>query len=164
MAIFWRTIDKSLLEPKFVADLDAFLGASPFNWYVMEGYRSPQRSAELFDEYKNGLWVRDANHKPLRNADGSIKRQYTIEGKLIRGPRAAPANASAHNFGLAIDVVPDERADVPGLQPTWKLSFPAWAWLKTNSIPHPRLKNGWSFNDWPHIERFNWKKFTQWKG
>lgn len=164
MAIFWRTIDKSLLQPQFVADVEQVLGNSPFNWYVMEGYRSPERSAELFDEYKNGLWLRGANGKPLRNAAGEIMRQRNSQGQLIKGPRAAPAGVSAHNYGLAIDVVPDEHPEIAGLQPTWNLRFPAWAWLKANTIPHPRLKNGWSFGDWPHIERYNWKLYKNWRG
>lgn len=148
MAIFWRTIDRGLLEPQFAADVEEFLANSPYSWYVMEGFRSLERSAKLYDEYVNGVWVKDSAGQLVR-------------GK--RGPRAAPPGKSAHNFGLAIDVVPDQDPDKPGLQPTWDLKFRGWAWLKTASIPHPRLSNGWRFNDWPHIERYRWQRFKEWQ-
>jgi len=133
MAIFWRTISKADLEPQFCADVDIFLTNSPYTWYVLEGYRSPERSAKLYADY--------------------------IAGK---GPRAAPAGKSAHNFGLAVDVVLDCDPAV-GLQPSWDLKLAGWAWLKAASIKHPRLKNGWSFNDWPHIEKYHWQEYKGWR-
>lgn len=130
MAVFWRNIDKSILNPVFLADVDKFLTDSPFDWYVLEGRRSFVRSEELWKAYVAGT-----------------------------GPRAAPPGKSAHNFGLAIDVVLDADPDKPGLQASWNIKLAGWLWLKLASIKHPRLKNGWSFSDWPHIEKYKWEQF-----
>lgn len=148
MAIIWGKIDKLLLEPNFCVDVEKFLGDSKFDWYVTEGYRSPERSAKLYDEYINGVWI--------IGPDGQW-----VRGK--KGPRAAPAGKSAHNFGLAIDVVLDGDAAKPGLQVSWNTKAAGWTWLKTASIIHPRLKNGWSFSDWPHLERFKWENYKGWQ-
>jgi hypothetical protein len=127
--IIWGRVDPVLLQPHFRADVEAFLAESPHTWYVTEGFRSIERSDQLYALYKAG-----------------------------KGPRAAPGGKSAHNFGLAIDVALDND-DRPGLQPTWDVRMAGWAWLKARSVPHPRLKNGWSFSDWPHIERYKWQRF-----
>lgn len=132
MPIFWGRVDKTLLEPNFLADVEPFLENSPYSWYVTEGFRSLERSAQLYAAYLKG------------------------------GPRAAPAGKSAHNFGLAIDVSLDGDPSKPGNQPTWNTKMAGWVWLKERSIPHPRLRNGWSFNDWPHIERYKWQQFKLW--
>lgn len=135
MPVVWERVqeDIQLLEPGFYADVHRFLDESPYTWYVLEAYRSRARSAELY-------------------------RAYKFEG----GPRAAPPGQSAHNWGLAIDVVPDTDAGRQGLQPSWKITRPEWQWLKIASIPHPRLTVGWRFGDWPHIQRYRWKRYKHW--
>lgn len=131
MAVVWRA-DKLLLDPAFAADVDAFLGASPWSWYVLSGFRG--------DDEQRALW-----------------EAYRFRG----GPRAAPPGLSAHNYGLAVDVVLDADAERPGLQPSWDTNLPAWAWLKAASLAHPRLAGGWRFHDWPHLERFRWKQYRR---
>jgi hypothetical protein len=48
-----------------------------------------------------------------------------LQGRKTPGPVVtnAPAGYSAHNFGYAVDVVPEDV--IPG-QPDWNLSHPAW--------------------------------------
>lgn len=145
MPIHWRSIDPLLLDLAFRRDVEKFLQESPYDWYVTEGFRSIERSNKLYDEYKNGIIL---GYK----TDGT-----PIRGK--RGPKAAPGGKSAHNYGLAIDVALDGDAVKPGLQMDWNVKAQGWLWLKTESILHPRLKNGWSFHDWPHIERYKWQRY-----
>lgn len=148
MPIHWRKIDQRLLHDQFCEDVNDLLSRSPYDWYVTEGFRSRARSNKLYDEYKNGIIV---GYK----TDGT-----PIRGK--KGPKAAPAGKSAHNYGLAIDVALDGDDITPGLQMSWDTKAKGWLWLKTESILHPRLKNGWSFNDWPHIEKYKWQNFKNW--
>lgn len=118
------------LRPGFRADVDAFLRTSPFTWYVTSAFRSM--------EEQRALWMKH----------------------LQGGPKAAPPGKSAHNYGLAVDVVLDADPATPGLQPSWDIKLAGWGWLKAASIKHPRLQNGWSFGDWPHIQRYKWQQFT----
>lgn len=132
MSINWRTIDPALLEPTFRRDVETLLANSPHHWTVTSGYRSLAEQRVLRAKYEAG------------------------------GPLAARPGASAHNYGLAIDVVPDANPAVPGLQPTWDTSHPAWQWLRDACRPHPRLQHGSRFGDWPHIQRYRWKQHTRW--
>lgn len=145
----WGKVDQQFLEVQFLNDVHDLLHKSPFDWYVTEGYRTMERSNKLYDEYINGIVIG-------RAADGT-----SIRGK--KGPRAAPGGKSAHNYGLAIDVALDGDANKPGLQPTWDVSVKGWAWLKYSVGMHPRLRSGWRYNDWPHIERLNWSNYVGWK-
>lgn len=120
---------KHNLKPGFLADIEKFFAKSSYTWYVLSAYRSLEEQAALYEKYKQG------------------------------GPKAARPGESAHNYGLAIDVVLDTDPDKPGLQPSWDVKLAGWGWLKSASIPHPRLQCGWSFGDWPHVQRFNWRKY-----
>lgn len=124
--IIWRA-DPALLHPGFRTDVEQFLEASRWTWYVLSTYRSMEEQRRLWENYK-----------------------------YRGGPRAAPPGRSAHNFGMAVDVVLDADSVKPGLQPSWDTKLPAWLWLKMATIPHPRLRGGWRFGDWPHIERVGW--------
>lgn len=157
MAIFWRNISQAGLEPKFLEDVQHLLHCSPYDWYVTEAFRSFERSAFLYDEYKNGRILKDEHGQPVRDVAGDYVRIRDASGKIVKGVRAAPAGRSAHNYGMAIDVALD-GSPKPGLQMLWDVNSKGWQWLKATTVPHPRLKNGWSFGDWPHIERYNWKK------
>ena len=127
--IVWRSVDPKKLDPDFRADVEALLEGSPFTWYVTHGFRSLDEQRDLYRKF------------------------------LAGGPRAAPPGKSAHNFGLAVDVVPDADPDTSGLQPEWDTTSPAWRWLFRAVAAHDGLKSGVSFNDATHIERANWKLF-----
>lgn len=62
----------------------------------------------------------------------------------------APPGYSWHNFGMAVDVVPD-NLDIPGFQPDWNESHPSWARLIVvgRSVG---LVNGISWKDEPHFQ------------
>jgi hypothetical protein len=124
--LYWRKIDPTRLHPGFVETVEAVLLASPYHWYVTHGYRSLTEQGELYRKH------------------------------LAGGPRAAPPGKSAHNYGLAIDVVLDADPDTPGLQPSWNTKLGGWLWLKGALTNHPMLKSGWTFADWPHIEMRGW--------
>jgi peptidoglycan L-alanyl-D-glutamate endopeptidase CwlK len=62
----------------------------------------------------------------------------------------APAGYSSHNFGYAVDVVPEDI--MPG-QPDWNISNPAWQKI-LSTAPSVGLAEGaeWkSFTDNPHL-------------
>jgi hypothetical protein len=146
MAIVWRTLDVHLLEPQFYFDVNKLLEDSPYTWFVTEAFRSKERSNKLYDEYMFGVIKADGTRGP-------------------KGPRAAPAGKSAHNYGLAIDVALDKDNDSSnGLQMIWDTSVPGWLWLKAKTLIHPRLKGGWKFGDWPHIEKYQWENYKNWLG
>lgn len=132
--IDWRSVDPDLLEPQFRADVEQLLADSPFSWVVTSGYRGIPEQRVLYAKYRAG------------------------------GPRAAPPGKSAHNYGLAIDVVPDGDVVTPGLQPDWQPNpGDAWYWLRDAIRPHPRLRHGSHFGDWPHVEVYRWVRHKNWQ-
>lgn len=136
MTVVWRC-SREGLDPGFASDVDILLASSPHSWYVLEGYRSLERSKALYEAYKAG-----------------------------RGPIAAPPGQSAHNYGLAVDVVLDTDPR-PGLQPSWVTSLAGWLWLRATVVKHPRLSTGSMWprkKDWPHIERYRWRRFIPKQG
>ena len=62
----------------------------------------------------------------------------------------APPGHSWHNFGLAVDVAPDDPK-LPGYQPDWDESHPAWQRL-VDVGTSLGLRNGKSWKDEPHFE------------
>ena len=69
--------------------------------------------------------------------------------KAGTGTRAAPAGMSAHNYGIAVDVVPDGDLAKPGLQADY--STPAYRILG-EEVRKSGLVWGDSFGDRPHIQ------------
>ena len=134
MILRWNPgVDRERLEPTFLADVTALLEDSPHWWVVTSGFRSLEEQRILHEKY------------------------------LAGGPRAAPPGKSAHNFGLAVDVVLDGDPGTPGLQPDWHPTpGDGWFWVRDAIAPHPRLRHGSHFNDWPHIERFRWTEHRRW--
>lgn len=130
------------LQPDFRADVVALLEGSPYGWAVISGYRSLEAQLALWQDYRFGK-----------------RDKYGLRDPSNPGARAAPPGKSAHNFGLAIDVVLDGDPATPGVQPSWDTKLAGWLWLKATCTKHPRLKSGWSFGDWPHIERFRWQRY-----
>jgi peptidoglycan LD-endopeptidase CwlK len=148
--IVWRTVDKGELEPDFADDVEELLHNSKWTWYVTSGFRSHAAQDILYGQGRSVYQLAQYNLTHVARPDL---------------PRVTNARAgqSAHNYGLAIDVVPDGDDNVPGLQPIWNVKLPPWLWLKQATLKHPRLKGGWSFNDWPHIERYKWYQYTNWR-
>lgn len=132
MPINWGVVLPDRLEPGFRSDVEELLGKSPYNWYVTYGFRSIELQTALYNKYMAG------------------------------GPKAAAPGKSAHNFGLAVDVVLDVDPNTPGLQPSWNTKLAAWMWLFATIKLHPRLKSGVSFGDGGHIERYKWTNFKGW--
>lgn len=119
-------VDKEKLRVGFRYEVNKLLEESPYTWVVLSGYRSLEEQQVLWEKYKAG------------------------------GPRAAPPGKSAHNFGLAVDVVLDGDPEKVGLQPDWNTSHPGWQWLFEAIAAHPDLYSGRSFNDASHIEKHGW--------
>lgn len=146
--VIWRASPDGL-EPMFRGDVHYFLDRRPETWYVLEALRSLERSAELYRAFR-------AYRDFLRG----------IGPPAPPAPRAAPPGESPHNFGLAVDVALDVNEGLPGLQPSWDVTLPAWINLRLAIIPHPRLSSGANFRtgdkDWPHIERFRWRRYMHW--
>ena len=125
--IIWQ-VDSHLLQKDFALDVEKLLVDSPYTWYVTSGWRSTKVQTKLYELYKAG-----------------------------KGGKAAPAGKSAHEWGLAIDVVLDGSLK-PGLQMLWDTKHEGWLWLAWAIRKHPRLHSGMWFSDWPHIERYQWEK------
>lgn len=73
------------------------------------------------------------------------------KGRTASGPRVTKARGgySSHNFGLAVDVAPDD-VDKPGLQPDWDGSQPEWK-IIVDTAPWHGLNSGVTFGDKPHL-------------
>lgn len=86
------------------------------------------------------LWLKG------RNAAGEVLDKAAIVTK-------APAGFSWHNFGLAVDVVPDDPT-LAGFQADWNTHHPAWNRL-IETAESLGLTSGaeWrTFPDWPHFQ------------
>jgi hypothetical protein len=96
--IVWKC-SKDGLQPQFLADVEALLGGSEYEWHVMYGYRSLAEQDVLYQKHLKG------------------------------GPLAAAPGHSAHNFGLAVDVqlITDEDADWNEHDAGWVWLFDAVA-------------------------------------
>lgn len=134
MAGDFSRIRPAELEAEFYYDVRELLDKLPDNWVVTEGYRSMERSNNLFINYR-----------------------------LHKGPRAAPGGLSPHNYGMAIDVALDGDSFKTGLQAIWDITNPAWQRLVAAIWEHPRLRSGKWYSDWPHIERLRWKDYVAWR-
>ena len=85
-------------------------------------------------------------------------RTWAEQAKLYAQGRTAPGKRvtdaepgeSWHNFGLAIDLAPDDPK-LPGYQPDWNAKHPAWKRLVAvgESLG---LRSGKAWNDLPHFE------------
>lgn len=130
MSLVYRAgINPALMQPSFRRDVEAVLGGDPDRWCVTFGYRTIDEQARLYAAY------------------------------LAGGPKAAPPGKSAHNFGLAVDVVLDRDPATAAVEMDWDIRHAAWQRLFMVLAGHPRLKSGVSFGDGSHIERFQWQRF-----
>lgn len=126
-ALLLSRIDTAQLYPPFLMKLEAVLDAAMLQgraYWVIEGYRSYARSDELYEQ-----------------------------GRSKPGPRVTNAKAgqSAHNFGIAADLVLDGYIDRAGLQPDYR---PASYDLLGHLCPAHGLVWGgsWKFKDLPHVQ------------
>lgn len=94
--------------------------------------RSEAALAPLMPEFAQK--VRNA-HKSFAAQTGSFfvviqgLRTYAEQDALFaKGPSVTKARGgySNHNFGMAVDVVPDADDTAPGLQPDWDTTHPHW--------------------------------------
>lgn len=120
-------INTDLLFPPFFVRLQALLDEAMLRqkaYWVIEGHRSYDRSDEL---YAQG-----------RSKPGPIVTQ-------------AKRGESAHNFGIAADLVLDGYMDRAGLQPDYR---PASYDLLGELCPKHGLVWGgtWKFKDRPHVQ------------
>jgi hypothetical protein len=128
MTVNYRVdVDPELLNHSFRVDVETLLGNSTYNWLVTSGFRPRLEQEKLWNIYKAG------------------------------GPRAAPPGRSAHEWGLAVDVVLDGDAIKFGTQPDYDTNHAGWQWLFDAVWRHNSLHNGRDFGDADHIERLNWK-------
>lgn len=76
------------------------------------------------------------------------------KGRTAPGPKVTNAQPgySSHNFGLAVDAVPDE-IDKAGLTPDWNPMHPAWQQILTAAKTYGLAEGAeWrSFPDFPHL-------------
>lgn len=126
-ALLLSRIDAGLLFAPFLERLQALLDealAQERAYWVIEGYRSYARSDELFAQGRS---------KP---------------GPIVTNARAGQ---SAHNFGIAADLVLDGYMDRAGLQPDYR---PASYDLLGELCPKHGLVWGgsWKFKDRPHVQ------------
>lgn len=126
-ALLLSRIDTALLYPPFLEKLRALLDealAGQRAYWVVEGHRSYKRSDDLF-------------------AQGRTK-----PGPIVTRARAGQ---SAHNFGIAADLVLDGYMDRAGLQPDYRPA--SYDILASLSSRHGLVWGGaWTFKDPPHIQ------------
>lgn len=128
MSLEWRKIDKTKLREHFVADLEELFNGLPHRFIVTYGFRTTEEQKALHEIY------------------------------LAGGPKAAAPGESAHEFGLAVDVV--ARKQYMG-KPTWDLKDPAWVAMLAAVKAHPRLQSLVKVGDAGHIQRYQWRKHKQ---
>lgn len=122
----FRRIDTSLLYLPFHTALTALLDEALVlrsAFFVTDGYRSWDKQQALYEQ---------GRHTP---------------GPVVTNARAGE---SAHNYGLAADVVHDSDSH-PGIQPDWEPS--AYALLGELAPKHGLLWGGsWRVPDRPHLQ------------
>ena len=128
MFVYSKKVDPDQLEPRFRRDVEAVLAADPARWLITYGRRTLEEQRKLYEIH------------------------------LAGGPKAAPPGKSAHNWGLAIDVMLDGNP-APGWQPDWDTNHEAWQRLFLTLKKHPRLQSGVRFGDGCHIQRYRWTRF-----
>jgi peptidoglycan L-alanyl-D-glutamate endopeptidase CwlK len=126
-ALLMSRVDTSLAHPVFLTRLTSLLDealSQGMAFWVIELYRSYARSDELF-------------------AQGRTK-----PGPIVTRARAGQ---SAHNFGIAGDLVRDGYLDRAGLQPDWRPE--SYEPLRELAPKHGLVWGGaWAFKDLPHVQ------------
>lgn len=128
-----------LVHPKLaekIGKLSAMMEPAGFSFRVTQGLRSWMEQEKL---YALGREKQD---------DGSWK---VVDAKAI--VTKAPPGYSWHNFGLAVDLAPDDP-DQPGYQPVWDASHPAFERMVATGVALGLTAGAlWrSFPDYPHFQ------------
>lgn len=122
--INFRRIDLDLIEPEFrlkiLEVIDACLKRG-HSYHATSGYRT-------YGE-QMALWAKG------RTSPG---------GKVTN----AKGGQSAHNFGIAIDFIPDKDLKTPGIQPDWS---PEAFKVLVEEVEKAGLHSGKNYNDSPHV-------------
>lgn len=104
----------------------AVMLADEFSFRVAQGLRSWDEQAKLYAQGR------------------------TMPGKIVTN---AAAGTSWHNFGMAVDVVPDDPA-IDGFQADWNIEHPSWKRLVAvgESLGLFSGSQFRTFKDWPHFQ------------
>ena len=115
-----------------IRDMARMLATESIVFRVTQGLRT-------WDEQEK-LWRKG------RDANGNVIDAAGIVTK-------APPGYSWHNFGLAVDVVPDD-ASLTGFQADWNIHHPVWNRLIETGESLGLVSGAeWrSFPDWPHLQ------------
>ena len=128
--INFRRIDLDLIEPEFrlkiLEVIDACLKRG-HSYHATSGYRT-------YGE-QMALWAKG------RTSPG---------GKVTN----AKGGQSAHNFGIAIDFIPDKDLKTPGIQPDWS---PEAFKVLIEEVEKRGLHSGHKYADVPHV---SWPGYT----
>lgn len=116
----------------FALDVDQLLMQDPAQWIVTYGFRTRDEQAALHARWL--LWLEE---NPT--ADPST------------GPRAAPPGMSAHEFGLAVDLIL-----ITNGKDDWRYKGEDWRRLVASVLASPRLHSLDSIGDTDHIEAVHW--------
>ena len=82
--------------------------------------------------------------------DKLYQQGRTTPGKIVTN---APAGSSYHNYGLSVDVCPDDPT-LAGFQMDWNVNHPAWKRLVAvgESLGLVSGSEWRTFPDWPHFQ------------
>jgi hypothetical protein len=146
MIVVRAGVDLTQVHPQFLADVRSILDPSPVLWLITRA------TATLAEQER--LWRAWLAYRAYLRGEGP---PAPFAGKAV------PPGESAHNYGQAVDVVPDGDPTRPGVQPDWTPTLgDPWHDLAAAIDSHPRLRHGRRFGDWPHIEAVRWKQFKGW--
>lgn len=126
-ALLLSRIDTERLYPPFLRSLQAMLDdalSHGESFWVVSGWRSYEEQNKLFAQGRS---------KP---------------GKIVTRARGGQ---SAHNFGIAVDLVRDGLIDRAGIQPDYKPE--SYELLRMLAPKHGLVWGGaWKFRDCPHVQ------------
>lgn len=108
-----------------------------------------QQMAEMLDQ-ENITFIVTQGLRSWQDQDKLYQQGRTTPGKIVTN--AAPGH-SWHNFGLAVDVAPDDPTLV-GFQLDWNVDHPVWKRLISVGESLGLLSGSEfrTFPDWPHFQ------------
>lgn len=130
-ALLLSRIDTTRLYPPFLAALTAMLDdalAAGQSFWAVSGHRAYAEQQKLYDQGR------------------------TAPGKVVTN---AKGGQSAHNFGIAVDLVRDGLIDRAGIQPDYAPE--SYEPLRLLAPKHGLVWGGsWKFRDNPHVQMPNY--------